>query len=228
MISYVGRRKRQSGQVLPLRQRFSHAYPRRAWPSTAPTTSSSATRQKRALTFGSHCSGQHMTIYGNPFTRAPSYADLPRGCPHRTSREQRCSHHLLDRPRETSTPTSFSTMFDRCGARPATRPPVSPNKCDGHSPPIGLPGSPVPVSCVARAPTPACRGHPHAHQRMFTSILGFHSLSITVGGSAQETPSVVILRRSLRGCADLYQPQVGCNNAPPPVASTRPCLSSER
>jgi hypothetical protein len=115
---------------------------------------------------------------------------------------------------DTSTPASFSaTWFDvggpSCGATTGFN-----NKVTVRTPPVALPGSPVPLVCQGAGAYSCVQVEITARvAELFTAVLGIPFAYVTVGASAQATLPVSIVNLPPPNALVLYQPQAGCVKA---------------
>jgi putative Flp pilus-assembly TadE/G-like protein len=115
---------------------------------------------------------------------------------------------------DSTGPSSFTTTwFDlagvACGATNGFT-----NKVTVNSPPIGLPGSPVPLACQGAGAYSCVQVVITTRiSEMFTSILGIPFAYITVAASAQATLPASSFDAPPPNALTIYQPQVGCDPA---------------
>jgi Flp pilus assembly protein TadG len=115
---------------------------------------------------------------------------------------------------DTSTPTSLTaTWFDvsgmPCGATNGFG-----NKITLHSPPVALPGSPVPQACQGAGQFTCVQVVITTRVgQLFTSVLGIGFAYVTVGASAQAVLPSSSFSAPPPNALTIYQPQSGCNPA---------------
>ncbi|HEY2597501.1 MAG TPA: pilus assembly protein TadG-related protein [Candidatus Dormibacteraeota bacterium] len=115
---------------------------------------------------------------------------------------------------DVSTGTSFSaTWFDvggpACGATTGFT-----NKVTLNSPPVNLPGSPVPSSCLGSGKFSCVQVVITARiPQLFTSMVGIPFAYVTVGASAQAALPSSAFDAPPPNALTLYQPQAGCDKA---------------
>lgn len=128
---------------------------------------------------------------------------------------------------DTPGPSSFkSTWFDAAGTSCAATSGFT-NKVTVNSPPIDLPGSPVPTACQgANAFSCVQVVITTRVSEMFTSILGIPFAYVTVGGSAQATLPASSFDAPPPNALTIYQPQAGCDAPQQCFDETRPAARS--
>jgi Flp pilus assembly protein TadG len=115
---------------------------------------------------------------------------------------------------DASTPTSLTaTWFDvsgvPCGATTGFG-----NKVSLHSPPIALPGAPVPQACTGAGQFSCVQVVITSRvAQLFTAVLGISSAYVTVGASAQAVLPSGSFSAPPPNAMTIYQPQAGCNPA---------------
>jgi hypothetical protein len=113
---------------------------------------------------------------------------------------------------DSSGPSSFTTVwFDvaglSCGATSGFT-----NKVKVNSPPVDLPGSPVPLGCQGASAYSCVQVVITTRiSEMFTSILGIPYAYVTVGASAQATLPASSFDAPPPNALTIYQPQAGCD-----------------
>jgi hypothetical protein len=211
MIWYVGRRKRQSGQVLPI------AAAAFVLMSALAGLAIDASRDylikrnaQNAADLAVLAASKQMTIYGNLNAPVASGSatliaahDFAANNGFSTIYSTGC-----DSPGSSSfTTTWFDVAGLSCGATSGFT-----NRVTVNSPPIGLPGSPVPLACQgANAFSCVQVVITTRISEMFTSILGIPYAYVMVGGSAQATLPASSFDAPPPNALTLYQPQSGCD-----------------
>jgi Putative Flp pilus-assembly TadE/G-like len=115
---------------------------------------------------------------------------------------------------DTSTPTSFHTEWDdaagvACGATSGFS-----TKVQVNSPPVALPGSPVPLACQGAGGGSCIQVMITTRiAELFTSVVGIPFAYITVAAAAQATLPGSSINVPPPNALILYQPQAGCNTA---------------
>jgi Flp pilus assembly protein TadG len=115
---------------------------------------------------------------------------------------------------DTSSPTSLTaTWFDVVGT-PCDATTGFNNKVSLHSPPIALPGAPVPQACVGAGQFSCVQVTITTRiGQLFTSVLGISFAYVTVGASAQAVLPGSSFSAPPPNALTIYQPQAGCNPA---------------
>jgi Putative Flp pilus-assembly TadE/G-like len=115
---------------------------------------------------------------------------------------------------ETSTPSFFSsTWFDvpgtPCGATNGFN-----NKVTVNSPPVNMPGSPVPLVCQGAGAFSCVQVVITVRvAELFTNILGIQFAYVTVSGAAQAVLPTSSINAPPPNALIIYQPQSGCSPA---------------
>ena len=124
---------------------------------------------------------------------------------------------------DNSTGTSFTaTWFDvggpACGATTGFT-----NKVTINSPPVNLPGSPVPTSCLGTGKFSCVQVVITARiPQLFTSMVGIPFAYVTVGAAAQAALPASAFDAPPPNALTLYQPQSGC------VTATQQCFDETK
>jgi hypothetical protein len=112
---------------------------------------------------------------------------------------------------DTTGPSSFTTTWFDVGGLPCGSTNGFTNKVTVNSPPIGLPGSPVPLVCQGAGKFSCVQVVITTRiSEMFTSILGIPYAYVTVGGSAQAVLPASSFDAPPPNALTIYQPQAGC------------------
>jgi Putative Flp pilus-assembly TadE/G-like len=115
---------------------------------------------------------------------------------------------------DVSTPTSFHTEWDdtagvACGASSGFS-----NKVQVNSPPVALPGNPVPLACQGAGAFSCVQVVITTRiSELFTAVLGIPYAYVTVSAAAQAVLPGSSISTPPPNALLLYQPQSGCNAA---------------
>jgi Putative Flp pilus-assembly TadE/G-like len=114
---------------------------------------------------------------------------------------------------QTSGTTFTTTWFDVSGL-PCNATSGFTNKVTLNSPPIGIPGSPVPLACTGKGAN-SCVQVVITTQisQLFTTVLGISHAYVTVAASAEATLPMSSFDAPPPMAVVLYQPQAGCDSA---------------
>ncbi len=112
---------------------------------------------------------------------------------------------------DTSGPSSFSTTWFDVSGLPCGATNGFNNKVTLNSPPISLPGAPVPLACQGSGQFTCVQVLITTHiAEIFTSVLGISSAFVTVGASAQAVLPSASFDAPPPNALTIYQPQSGC------------------
>lgn len=115
---------------------------------------------------------------------------------------------------DSSTPTSFATIWFDVPGTPCAATSGFNNKVAIHSPPIDLPGAPVPANCQGAAQY-ACFQVVITTRvtELFAAVLGINTAYVTVGATAHATLPGTQFNLPPPNALVLYEPQTACNAA---------------
>jgi hypothetical protein len=115
---------------------------------------------------------------------------------------------------DTSSPTSFSTTWFDAGGSPCGATTGFNNKVTVRTPPLALPGSPVPLVCQGPGAFSCVQVVITARvAELFTAVLGISFAYVTVGASAQAILPASNVNLPPANALIIYQPQAGCVKA---------------
>ncbi|HLQ14342.1 MAG TPA: pilus assembly protein TadG-related protein, partial [Candidatus Eisenbacteria bacterium] len=115
---------------------------------------------------------------------------------------------------DTSTPTSLTATWFDVGGMPCGATTGFTNKVSLHSPPVALPGSPVPQACVGAGQFSCVQVVITTRVgQLFTSVLGIGFAYVIVGASAQAVLPSSSFPAPPPNAMTIYQPQAGCTPA---------------
>ncbi|HET6310226.1 MAG TPA: pilus assembly protein TadG-related protein [Candidatus Nitrosotalea sp.] len=115
---------------------------------------------------------------------------------------------------DTSTATSLTAIWFDVAGVPCGATTGFGNKVSLHSPPIALPGSPVPQACQGAGQFSCVQVVITTRVgQLFTSVLGIGFAYVTVGASAQAVLPSSSFSAPPPNALTIYQPQSGCNPA---------------
>src|SRR5579864_7794877 len=112
------------------------------------------------------------------------------------------------------TSTSFTTTWFDVSGLPCTATSGFGNKVSVYSPPVNLPGAPVPPACQGANNYSCVQVLITAHiGQLFTAVLGVGNAFVTVGASAQAVLPASSFNAPPPYALDLYEPQSNCDKA---------------
>lgn len=115
---------------------------------------------------------------------------------------------------DTSTGTSFTATWFDVGGPACSATTGFTNKVTINSPPVNLPGSPVPISCLGTGKFSCVQVVITARiPQLFTSMVGIPFAYVTVGASAQAALPSSAYDAPPPNALTIYQPQSGCDKA---------------
>ena len=124
---------------------------------------------------------------------------------------------------DTSTPASLTATWFDVGGLPCGATTGFGNKVSLHSPPVALPGSPVPQACTGAGQFSCVQVVITTRVgQLFTSVLGISFAYVTVGASAQAVLPSSSFPAPPPNAMTIYQPQSGCTPA------TQQCFDETR
>ncbi|HYL08718.1 MAG TPA: pilus assembly protein TadG-related protein [Candidatus Udaeobacter sp.] len=110
------------------------------------------------------------------------------------------------------TSTSFTTTWFDVNGLPCTATSGFGNKVSVYSPPVNLPGAPVPPACAGANNYSCVQVVITAHiGQLFTAVLGVGNAYVTVGASAQAVLPASSFDAPPPNALVIYQPQTGCD-----------------
>jgi len=108
-------------------------------------------------------------------------------------------------------PSSFSATWFDIGGVPCGSTTGFNNKVTLHSPPVALPGSPVPQACTGSGQFTCVQVVITTRiAELFTSVLGISTAYVTVGAAAQAILPSSSFDAPPPNALTIYQPQIGC------------------
>ncbi|TMD91204.1 MAG: hypothetical protein E6I73_04930 [Chloroflexi bacterium] len=211
MIWCVGDRKRQSGQVLPIAAAAFVVMSALAGLAVDASRDYLVKRNaQNAADLSVIAAAKQMTIFGN--LNAPVASGSSTLVAAHDFAASNGFSTLYSTGCDSTGPSSFkTTWFDAAGV-PCAATNGFTNKVTVNSPPVDLPGSPVPLSCQGASAFSCVQVVITTRvSEMFTSILGIPYAYVTAGGSAQATLPASSFDAPPPNALTIYQPQLGCD-----------------
>jgi hypothetical protein len=210
MSYYFRRAKRQSGQILPIAAAAFLVMSALAGLAIDASRDYLAKRNaQNAADFAVLASVKAMTIAGTVSTPASSGSTTVKAAHDYAANNgfPTIYNTNCDQPGPSSfTTTWFDVAGPSCGATTGFN-----NKVTFNSPPVALPGAPVPPICSGAAKYSCVQVVITTRiSEFFTSILGIGFAYVTVGASAQGTLPTSSFDAPPPNALTIYQPQLGC------------------
>jgi Putative Flp pilus-assembly TadE/G-like len=212
MMLYCSSRKRQRGQVLPIAAAAFLVMCALAGLAIDASRDYLVKRDaQNAADFAVLAASKQMTFSGN--LNAPLSAN---SSPVQAAHDFAANNGfntIYSNGCDVSTGSTFSATWFDVGGLGCNATSGFANKVTVHSPPIALPGNPIPLACQGAGQYSCVQVVITASiAELFTNILGIPLAFVTVAAAAQATLPTSSINLPPPNALILYQPQNGCNN----------------
>ncbi len=222
MMWYCSSRKRQRGQVLPIAAAAFLVMCALAGLAIDTSRDYLIKREaQNAADFAVLAASKQMTLSGNLSTPISTGSNTVIAAHDYTTNNGFST--IYSTACDVSSSSSFTTTWFDVVGLPCTATAGFQNKVTVNSPPIALPGSPVPTACQGAGAFSCVQVVITARiAELFTSVLGIANAYVTVGGSAQAILAGSSFDAPPPNAVTLYQPQAGC------VKATQQCFDETK
>jgi Flp pilus assembly protein TadG len=210
MMFYLRRMKRQSGQILPIAAAAFLVMCALAGLAIDASRDYLVKRQAQdAADFAVLAASKQMTLSGS--LTVPVASNSPTVQAAHDYAASNGFNTIYSTGCDVSGPSSFSATWFDLGGVPCGATTGFNNKVTLNSPPIALPGSPVPQACTGSGKFTCVQVVITTRiAELFTSVLGISTAYVTVGAAAQAILPSSSFDAPPPNAVTIYQPQTGC------------------